>query len=175
MLGIAGDDTAEAPTAAERHGRPRLVLRHWVEDQAAYFARATRRDDRRRRRQTRMAQVFFLGGLGLATFAALLSIVPRPSRDILGLLIAIGSLASVSAALLRNYGQTLALAEHTKQYERMSRLFADAREQLEAAIDGGDDARARTLIEELGKEALAENGDWVLLHRERRIEVPDAR
>jgi hypothetical protein len=33
---------------------------------------------------------------------------------------------------------------------------------------------AQHLIEELGKEALEENGDWVLLHRERPLEVPHA-
>ena len=33
---------------------------------------------------------------------------------------------------------------------------------------------APALIEELGKEALVENGDWVLLHRERPLQVPKA-
>jgi hypothetical protein len=29
-------------------------------------------------------------------------------------------------------------------------------------------------VRELGEEALAENGDWVLIHREREVEVPHA-
>jgi len=33
----------------------------------------------------------------------------------------------------------------------------------------------QALLEELGKEALVENGDWVLLHRERPLEVPHGR
>jgi hypothetical protein len=31
------------------------------------------------------------------------------------------------------------------------------------------------LIEELGKEALSENGDWILLHRDRPLDVPHGR
>ena len=31
---------------------------------------------------------------------------------------------------------------------------------------------AQELLIELGKEALGENGDWMLLHRERPLEVP---
>ena len=33
---------------------------------------------------------------------------------------------------------------------------------------------ARTLVSDLGKEALAEHGDWLMLHRERPIELPKA-
>jgi hypothetical protein len=32
---------------------------------------------------------------------------------------------------------------------------------------------ANVLIQELGKEALAENAEWILLHRDRRITFPN--
>ncbi len=34
------------------------------------------------------------------------------------------------------------------------------------------DTRARELLFEIGKEALNENGDWLLLHRERPVQPP---
>ena len=54
----------------------------------------------------------------------------------------------------------------------MSHVFAAADTALTAAIDEGNDARGRALVQELGIEALAENADWVLLHRDRPVTVP---
>jgi hypothetical protein len=45
---------------------------------------------------------------------------------------------------------------------------------LSKAIDRDDLSEAQTLLRELGREALAENGDWVLLHRQRPLEMPSA-
>ena len=55
-------------------------------------------------------------------------------------------------------------------------IFARARKifdalRAEAGISAAGDA-ADELLRELGKEALIENGDWVLLHRERPIDIP---
>ena len=41
-------------------------------------------------------------------------------------------------------------------------------------IDVGKTDEALDLVRELGKDALAEHGDWVMLHRERPIELPKA-
>jgi hypothetical protein len=78
---------------------------------------------------------------------------------------------AVSAGLLHGYGQQLARAEHARQFERMSELFYAAETDLrKAAGDGGDNTAA--MVRELGIEALDENGDWLILHRERPLEVP---
>ena len=52
----------------------------------------------------------------------------------------------------------------------MLSFFLAARAGL--AAPGSGEAPATLL--ELGKEALAENGDWVLLRRERPLEMPHA-
>ena len=67
-----------------------------------------------------------------------------------------------------------ARSEHAKQFGRMSILFDTADRRLEALLSAGRYADARDLIRDLGREALLENGDWVLLHRERPLEVPHA-
>jgi hypothetical protein len=36
----------------------------------------------------------------------------------------------------------------------------------------GDHVRARDILVEIGKIALVENGDWLILHRQRPVEVP---
>jgi hypothetical protein len=81
-------------------------------------------------------------------------------------------MAPLIAGLLYGYARTRALSEHAKQYGRMSPLFASAKQRLEELMTAGKYAGAQALIKDLGKEALAENGDWVLLHRARPIEVP---
>jgi hypothetical protein len=83
-------------------------------------------------------------------------------------------MAPLIAGLLYGYAKTRALSEHAKQYGRMSLLFANAKQGLEELMTAGKYAGAQALIKDLGKEALAENGDWVLLHRERPLEVPKA-
>ena len=83
-------------------------------------------------------------------------------------------LTAVTAALLHGYAEKRALAEHHKQYKRMKLLFLRAKELLDELPKTPGNADARELILDLGKEALAEHGDWVLLHRERPIELPKA-
>jgi heme exporter protein D len=84
------------------------------------------------------------------------------------------TMPAVIGALLHGYAEKQALSEHVKQYDRMSVLFANAKQRLGEALDGEQLHEARLLLRELGREALAENGDWVLLHRQRPLEIPQA-
>ena len=54
----------------------------------------------------------------------------------------------------------------------MHQLFARASRRLRVALAADDASGATQIVQELGKEALVENGDWVLLHRARPVEVP---
>jgi hypothetical protein len=57
----------------------------------------------------------------------------------------------------------------------MANLFGAAQRQIQHLMKQRKYPEARFVIEELGKEALAENGDWVILHRERPIQMPKVR
>jgi hypothetical protein len=75
------------------------------------------------------------------------------------------------------YAEKMALSAQAKRYGWMSALFTRARKQLGSILDGQDPSEdkvriARNIIRELGREALEENGDWVLVHRERTLELP---
>jgi hypothetical protein len=56
----------------------------------------------------------------------------------------------------------------------MSYGFAVAEQELTKSLEAADGARAQRLLHEVGVEALAENGDWVLLYRDRPLDVPRA-
>jgi hypothetical protein len=75
-------------------------------------------------------------------------------------------------SLREGYIDKMAYTEQIKQYQRMSHLFQLASQHLKAALKGERLQEAERVILELGKEALTENGDWVMLHRARPINVP---
>jgi hypothetical protein len=77
-----------------------------------------------------------------------------------------------SAAVLHIYGRQRAFEEHARQYARMALLFQQADRAMEAALASADLDAARAIILDVGCEALAENADWLMLHRERPIEAP---
>ncbi len=86
--------------------------------------------------------------------------------------VTIVTLALAGAALLTGYAQMRAYDEHARRYERMRELFHLAGERLSALLREGDLNGAKAVLVQLGREALAETCDWLLLHRERQIEVP---
>ena len=115
-------------------------------------------------------------GIGLALFQVVEQgiINPYPGKHPIHWLLVAVALAPILGGLLIGYVEKRAHADHAKQYERMSILFNNASVHLKELIDANNLERASRLIVELGREALAENGDWVLIHRDRPIEVPKA-
>ncbi len=82
------------------------------------------------------------------------------------------TLITVAGALIHSFTEKRAFGEHARQYSRMAESFTRAGERMAALLHDGKVGRARGLAVELGKEALAEHGDWVMLHRERPIKLP---
>ncbi|MDP4219891.1 MAG: hypothetical protein Q8896_05590 [Bacteroidota bacterium] len=155
---------AEQHTPESRYDRFTLVLKHWVDDQTKYYPRAMKRDHKKLFKLELLINFFFTLGIALAA----LQLTAEPQHF---LVVAIG-LAPLVAALLGGYIERNALVGHIKQYERMGELFQHARNWLSKLLTEGKRHEAIDCILELGKEALSENGDWMLLHRERPLEVP---
>jgi hypothetical protein len=162
----AGTDTGPE-AAADLGARLSLVLDRWVRPQSAYFARSARRNDARHRRIRRFGYAFFVVALALAFTKPFLG-AAHP------LLVAVG-LVPIGAALSQVWADRLALAPLAKQYGRMAHVFAAAEDALAPALDAGDLGRAQEILRDLGIEALGENADWVLLHRDRPVQVPGAK
>lgn len=180
-------------TAAGEHERAphaqqktiELVNKHWVADQAAWFQRAAKREHSHLEMFEPYIPLLLRVGVGVAVITAGALLIPHPwqqqleelmheHHSIHGVMLALISLPPIFAALLHSYLEKRALSEHAKRYSRMSVMFANAEQRLTEMIGNRQFDRARDLIEELGREALSENGDWVILHRERPLEVPHA-
>ena len=158
----------------------------WIEDQRRYFASKARSEEEKLRKEARTVGWFLKLSGGLAVVLAFLLALPllstvvplAPLRELrLGhvpyeVLMVVVPLLAVGAGLLDGYGRLLARAEHVRQFTRMSDLFSAADRELERLHAQGLQAEATALIRDLGIEALDENGDWLILHRERPLEVP---
>jgi hypothetical protein len=174
------------PVDTERGRNLPLLLEHWVIDQSKFFSKAAKRDRRKLKRYQPYVGVLLRIGVVVTVIVTLGLMVPHHWQheaeelvnnhhsSIHGLLLTLISLPPIGAALMHGYIEKRALSEHFKQYSRMGMIFVTARERLDQMIKEKQFERAENLIEELGKEALEENGDWVLLHRERPLEVPHA-
>ncbi|MBV8172157.1 MAG: hypothetical protein JO219_09515 [Candidatus Eremiobacteraeota bacterium] len=158
------------------------VMSDWVRTQHQYYTRAAWRDQRLSDRIDLIAQWFLWTGVGLSIARALTLVLhfgwfesqgdwfaAVPARAALFDLLF--TVLFIVAALLHNYAEKRALSQQSKQYERMSVMFGACERRLTPLMDGHHQAEARALLRELGREALAENADWVLLHRERPLQL----
>ena len=163
-----------------------FVARHWVTEQRNYYASRARREQAKLEAEERRIRLLVQLSVALALLLALaLSlplVVPLHALEEIKhvvedpwvhgiVMVAIVTLA-VAAGLRHGYNQQMAFSEHAKQFGRMSDLFDAAERSLAELLQAGEHHQAADLLKDLGAEALEENGDWVLLHRERPLEVP---
>ena len=80
--------------------------------------------------------------------------------------------ALAAAGLFTGYAQKRAHEEDARRYGRMYALYSIAGDRIALLLREDDVAAARGVLILLGREALAETCDWLLLHREREIDVP---
>jgi hypothetical protein len=160
-------------------------LRHlrdvWIDDQVRYFAGnggplSGKAAFNRLKDATwsKRGRNLFLVGMGLSFLTLVFhGFVSDPTNEvhswILKCMIVGYSLIFAAAALTKVYQQTRAFAEHAKQYQRMGLTMQLARTRLDEALAAGDIPKAVSVIRSIGIEALAENGNWLLIHRDRPV------
>lgn len=144
--------------------RLRHVKKHWVEDQANYFNKAAHREHHRLHGFERIIN----GTLALGFVLSVIQLFMAPNHV---LWVAVG-LSAVAAGMLHTYTDKRAFVQHSKQYQRMGNLFNRADLHLDTLLLAREHHEAREFLGELGREALIENGDWILTHRDRPIDVP---
>ena len=155
------------------------ILRHWIAGQASFFERSGHKEHRHFVRWHRSRLVFYGAGVVAAAWALVwlwckvyggtadgkIPYVSHMSIVFMAMLPAI-------AAAITFYLEKRAYETHVRRYGVMSGLYRRAEQSIEDAGGALDIAHVQSCLFALGREALAENGDWVLLHRERHVEPP---
>jgi hypothetical protein len=155
---------------------PELALKCWVHGQAAYYAARARLHERRMRRIERWSGVFL--AVGLLAALALVALWDRLERLVSWhhwVVLTMG-FAPVAAALWEAYGERIGARTQANQYARFAAIFLRAERFIERLeLEEPTPARRAgelALLRELGREALIENADWVLLLRDRPVALP---
>lgn len=168
--------------------RVRFLVKHWINDQRTYYASKATRERRTFHHERELSERLLKGSIILlGVLAAALTIplmIPTESMDHfrhLVLLPGVGAglefltvILAVGAGLLVGYGEQMARAEHVREFTRMGELFAACEQEIDGHVQRRDWERCTPVVLEVGEQALDENGDWLILHRERPLEVPHA-
>jgi hypothetical protein len=164
----------ELPNAANHKCNYCHVLKYWVTSQKQYYQKAATRDERKVKKFEKTMWLLITLGIGIASvlvFAYLLKLKLFQDEGHKALRILMQIAPAIGAAF-GGYAMKMALAEQAKRYCWMEIIYSRAEQCLAKQIQENDLDGAQKVLQDLGEEALIENGDWLLLHRERPMEVP---
>lgn len=167
------------------HDHP--VCRDWVRSQWRYYYRARRRLERAQRSLDTITVVCI--GVGVACLVgsaiALGALFPCALFDpfcprgfaphgtfltLQELLTVPLAMAAMLGAVFEHHAEKQNLTGNAKRYERMFRVFDRARRELNA-IARGAPGNPQEIIYELGRAALVEHADWLIMRRDRPMKV----
>ena len=183
---------AAALALALKQPQRQMVTHGWIEHQQNFFTGAVAKvvggkaglNKRAAERGKHWARLFLFGGLGVALVLAAIEVLRLALQadgvdlEILwpGLhhaqdwLLVLAATAPALAVFFTVSVDLRAYEAHAHSYALMGRIFQRARREATRTSAATDDREFQALVRELGREALAENAEWLLDHRHRPIE-----
>ncbi len=162
------------PEAVATQPEPRSVLDHWIQHQLNYFGGhgqhfgAAEKNARLNHWYKKWARSLLYIGIGCGGLAMLVMwtgswwMTEEVVYYLKYLLIFFSGLGIVSAATFYAWRERFAFAKHAKNYSAMARIYQEAKDRLEQ-----DKESLETILKDLGREAITETTEWLMLHRER--------
>lgn len=147
-----------------------IVEKEWIAVQERYYTAAAKREEVLARRARGVAVLVLLSGV-LVTLLQLAWGQPLNYAPIAVIVYAEWLLPLVVGLLLMLVIRTT-MQDYGRRYQRMATLFQQGDRILRDLLSGQEYESARQMVTALGKEALNENGEWLLRHRTRPIIVP---
>lgn len=164
VMRVAGLRTDVRPNSAPEGVA--FALREWVGDegrgQLGYFSRVSRDRVRRHAVTDRIGKLSLV--VSVMTVVAFLLFGPGFPPSLSAVLTVLMGASLLLFAVREGYSYATAVKELMKQYEYMIRIYANARRRLSKARDVEEQ---RQILSALGRSALDEHADWLMMHRER--------
>lgn len=153
---------------------PAFLHQVWILDQMGYFSRSAGR----LRKTVRQVELVSMGlfAIGLVRTAAMFltwDMLEETHMIHHWSIVSIGS-APIVGALMEAYSERMGNEARSKQHAILAGTFSRAESAFRRLQEREPDniAALQALLAALGREALIENGDWVLLRRERPMVLP---
>jgi hypothetical protein len=156
-----------------------ITLEYWIQSQKNYFKKNTRKYYYMNKAIEKKSNLFFYLGIS----SVIILIITEIFRSIFDftndnyfsiihhiLVFSVGSSLALMAAI-KAYAEKMVFAGQAKQYNRMANLYYIAEQNI-LKVYKEPYLEKETVILDLGKEALIENGDWLFLHRSQPLELP---
>jgi hypothetical protein len=160
---------------AARPARP-LVEAGWLEDQKRFFVGngGGGKAAENKRRFTRYQNALYICvacGVFAGVVVFFLQLVHLGSPGLINLLITLVGVLPAIGAYCSIYSERLAFEQQAQAYAGMGRVFSRAlSEAKHIGPDKECDDAFRSLMKEVGREALDENAEWLKEHRKRPIQ-----
>ncbi len=153
----------DAPSLSERVS---ATATNWLQDQHDYFCKVTREAQRAERRWTWAARIML--GVGVILAAVKSSFGQSPWLAVLV------AAPAILVAIFTLHLQNRKFGPIAQQASRMVSLFECALKRLKEFQESSKpmSRELEQLLQQLGREVLAENAEWVTLHRDRPISTP---
>lgn len=147
----------------------RGALQYWIDDQEGFFRKKAPDNNELDISFETAAQLAFFAAVGLAVVHLVWHFLTGHESHalILGTFLAL-----VTAAFIEEYADFRTYAILGRKYRWMTNLYATAHKRLRHFIATGNWQRAHCVFFDLGCEALAENADWVVQHRQHPPTLP---
>lgn len=150
-----------------------MVFKHWVDDQAAYYAKATKRDETMLGKLNRKANMLYLVGFITSLVVVGMNYLLINGTTSHHLFLTLSGLTPAIAAIWMGYAGNMAFSEQIRQYSFNAELFGRANSFITQLTKEGTLAvrseEVSALLFDLGKESLAENADWIHMHHIRPV------
>jgi hypothetical protein len=168
--GIRGIGISSSSVSAAHYD---LICECWLQHQARYHSLSSRRRSDYRDIYEAAVALLSLSILALSVYLCLsgfLNASTSASDRDNWLILVIGVLVACATATA-TYAEKTGLSAESRQFARMIDPFMRACSVMDAFADEGSQTEKNILLLSLGKEALDENALWVIMHRERTLEV----
>ena len=154
-----------------------IAVTAWVKDQSIYFLNSATKQAAKADKFSRQSGRWFFAAICMVMFAVIFHAAsnawfPDINELIIPSLPVFYGLLFAGSGVIKLYENIMAYQEQANRYRKMAAHFGLCNQRLEQALAIGDLAAAQSLLLMIGRQALMENAEWLLLHRQRPIEMP---